>query len=48
MSSRTFFFRMPWIDSILVLGLAALLWGLFGVGQEWFGNLALPAVVWAN
>lgn len=39
MTIRTILSRTPWVDIILALGLAGLLCGLFGVGQEWFGNL---------
>ena len=39
MPIRRFILRTPWVDIVLVLGLAGLLWGLYGVGQEWFGNL---------
>ena len=38
MSSRDFL-KKTWIDIILVLGVAGLLWGLFLVGHEWFGNV---------
>jgi len=39
MTIRTILSRVPWVDIVLALGLAGLLCGLFGVGQEWFGNL---------